>query len=264
MLDKAELIARLRPLGFDIVEPQRLTATEQIAAFASAELVVGPSGSGMFNAAFCRPGTKLIDIESEPHWIYPHCCLFASAELEHCIFEGLAADRDWSTHHKPWRVNVEALLRRTAQFAPREAPTSAGTVRSAPALWSAPPHTGEDYRAVLQRFHQAFAPETYLEIGVADGGTLKLARCPSIGIDPAFRAETPLTEGKTFCGLFQMTSDAFFKRHDPSAIFGQPIDKPTGLIAVTRLDATSTILADGYFELTAEYKQQTQSEHGQA
>ena len=67
MLNEEELIARLRPLGFDIIEPQSLTATEQIAAFASADLVVGPSGSGMFNAVFCRPGAKLIDMKSEPH-----------------------------------------------------------------------------------------------------------------------------------------------------------------------------------------------------
>jgi capsular polysaccharide biosynthesis protein len=60
MLNEAALIERLRPLGFDIVEPQCLTAAAQIAAFAAADLVVGPSGSRMFNAVFCRPGTKLI------------------------------------------------------------------------------------------------------------------------------------------------------------------------------------------------------------
>ena len=120
MLNEAELIDRLRPLGFDIVEPQLLTAAEQIAAFAAADVVVGPSGAGMFNAVFCRPGTRLIDIESEPHWIYPHSCLFASAELDYGIMEGLAADNDWSRHHKPWRVNIDALLRRIATIVPRK------------------------------------------------------------------------------------------------------------------------------------------------
>jgi hypothetical protein len=55
MLNEAALIARLRALAFDIIEPEHLTATEQIAAFMSADLVVGPSGSGMFNAVFCHP-----------------------------------------------------------------------------------------------------------------------------------------------------------------------------------------------------------------
>ncbi len=354
MLNEAELIARLRPLGFDIIEPQRLTAVEQVAAFASAELVVGPSGSGMFNAVFCLPGTKLIDIESEPHWIQPHCCLFASAGLQYGIFEGLAADRDWSVHHKPWRVNMEALLQRIETFAPQ----SAGPSRTArpeaadgQSLWSIPTLTGEDYRTVLQRFHKAFNPATYLEIGVGDGATMRLASCPAIGIDPEFRAKTSLTENKRFCCLYQMTSDAFFKSHDPTAILGQPIEMafldgmhwfefllrdfinverhckpntilfmhdcmptdayvarrdsgdprmralsatpdwwtgdvwkmaaillkyrpdlqllplnaaPTGLIATTGLDPSSTILADNYFELVAEYREQTLAESGEA
>jgi len=354
MLNEAALIARLRPLGFDIVETQFLTAAEQVAAFASADLVVGPSGSGMFNAVFCQPGTRLIDIESEPHWIYPHCCLFASAGLQYGIFEGVAADRDWSVHHKPWRVNVDALLQRIVGFAPR----ASGFGRSEAAhpiagqpLWSVPKLKGEQYRTVLQRFHQAFKPATYLEIGVADGATMELATCPAIGIDPDFRLEWPLINNKPFCCLYRMTSDSFFKRHSPTLIFGQPVEmafldgmhwfefllrdfinveshcrpnsvvfmhdcvptddyiarrdptktqreelapnpdwwtgdvwkfvaillkhrrdlkitafnaEPTGLIAVTHLDPTSTLLSERYFDLVEEYRGQTLSDAGEA
>ena len=121
MLNEEELVGRLQDLGFDVVEPERLSAAEQISQFAGADLVVGPSGSGMFNSVLCREGTKLIDIESEPHWIYPHTCLFASAGLRYGIFEGLAANRDWSVHHRPFTVNIEALLRRIEAFDPREA-----------------------------------------------------------------------------------------------------------------------------------------------
>jgi hypothetical protein len=53
-------------------------------------------------------------------------------------------------------------------------------------FWSTPDLGGEDYQIVLQRFHQAFKPQNYLEIGVADGATLELAECFSIGIDPRF------------------------------------------------------------------------------
>jgi hypothetical protein len=102
MQNEGALIEQLRLSGFDIIEPQFLTAAEQIATFASAELVVGPSGAGLFNVVFCKPGTKVIDIESEPHWIHPHSCLFASSGLHYGIFEGLAADCGWSVHHKPW------------------------------------------------------------------------------------------------------------------------------------------------------------------
>lgn len=230
MLNEHALIERLRPLGFEIIEPEHLSATEQVAAFASASLIVGPSGSAMFNAVFCHPGTRLIDIESEPHWIYPHCCLFASAGLDYGIFEGQAENRDWSVHHKPWHVNIDALLQRIESFAPGQgssplpAVIPAANKAAGQSLWAVPALEGEYYRAVLERFHLAFNPATYLEIGVADGGTLALATCPAIGVDPDFRLQHTVMDNKPFCCLYRMTSDKFFESQNPGLIFGQAVD----------------------------------------
>jgi capsular polysaccharide biosynthesis protein len=361
MQNEGVLIERLHSLGFDIIEPQFLSASQQIGTFAAADFVLGPSGAGMFNVAFCTPGTTVIDIESEPHWIYPHTCLFASAGLHYGIFEGLASDRDWSVHHKPWSANVDALLQRIAMlqdrttntfapgpFAPGTDAAGAGVEQP---FWSTPDLGGEDYKIVLQRFHQAFKPQSYLEIGVADGATLELAECFSIGVDPRFAIDRPITKDKSACCLFQMTSDNFFQNANPSAIFGRPVDMafldgmhlfefllrdfinverhckqnsiifihdclptdqyvgrrevndhalktrsrhqawwtgdvwkvleiltkyradlrvvifnafPTGLVAVTRLDPSSTLLADRYFDLVTEYKNRELIEHGNA
>jgi len=116
MLNETELVEQLVKLNFQIVVPEKLTAVEQIRTFSAAELVVGPAGSGMFNAVFCHPSTKLIDIESEPHWIHAHRSLFASCGLRYGIFAGSATDRDYTAHHKPWTVNIPALLRRIKAF----------------------------------------------------------------------------------------------------------------------------------------------------
>ena len=116
MLNEAELIKRLKAMGFQIVNPEELSVREQIRVFSSASMVVGPSGSGMFNVVFCHPGTKVIDIESEPHWIHAHLCLFSSCNLRFGIFVGNAADRDFTTHHKPWQVNITALLDQIQAF----------------------------------------------------------------------------------------------------------------------------------------------------
>jgi capsular polysaccharide biosynthesis protein len=116
MLNETELVERLAKLNFQIVFPEKLTAVEQIRTFSAAELVVGPAGSGMFNAVFCHPATKLIDIESEPHWIHAHRSLFASCGLRYGIFAGSATDRDYTTHHKQWKVNIPALLARIKVF----------------------------------------------------------------------------------------------------------------------------------------------------
>jgi capsular polysaccharide biosynthesis protein len=112
MLNEAELVERLIAHDFRIVYPERLSVAEQILEFSSAELVVGPSGSGMFNVVFCHPGTKVIDIESEPHWIHAHRSLFSSCDLRYGIFVGKAVSRNFSAHHQPWKVNIKALIAR--------------------------------------------------------------------------------------------------------------------------------------------------------
>lgn len=116
MLNEDVLAARLADLNFEVIEPERLGVEEQIAAFASADMVVGPSGSAMFNTVFCRPGTKVVDIESEPNWIYAHAGLFASCGLRYGLVVGRADPSDASPVHRRWTVDVEALMARLAAF----------------------------------------------------------------------------------------------------------------------------------------------------
>lgn len=116
MQNEAELIERLRGMAFHIVNPEKLSVPEQVRIFSSASMVVGPSGSGMFNVVFCHRGTKVIDVESEPHWIHAHLCLFSSCGLRFGIFVGKAVDKEFTTHHKPWSVNIEALIDRIDAF----------------------------------------------------------------------------------------------------------------------------------------------------
>jgi len=117
MQNEPELIEQLVHLGFRIVTPETLSVAEQITEFSSAEMVVGPSGSGMFNVVFCHPGTKVIDIESEPHWIHAHRCLFTSCRLRYGIFVGNALDRSFEVHHQPWKVNIDGLISQIKAFA---------------------------------------------------------------------------------------------------------------------------------------------------
>ena len=112
MLNEEELARRLVAEGFDLVRTHDMTVREQIEAFSSADLIVGASGSALFNVVFSHPGTKLVDIESEPHWIFAHQNLFGSCGLDYGIFEAKARDQDWSVHHKPFSVNVDALMSR--------------------------------------------------------------------------------------------------------------------------------------------------------
>lgn len=116
MLNEAEAAAAMAGLGFEVIEPEQSSPAEQIAAFASADVVVGPAGSGLFNVVFCRPGTKVLDIESEPNWIYAHTGLFASCKARYGLFVGAVDPADPAPVHKRFSVDVPALVARVAEF----------------------------------------------------------------------------------------------------------------------------------------------------
>lgn len=75
------------------------------------------------------------------------------------------------------------------------------------------------YLRTLAQVHERLQPDRYLEIGIRKGGSLALAKCQSIGIDPAFDVATPPPHAK----LFRLTSDDFFERIGRKAI-DRPID----------------------------------------
>ncbi len=60
----------------------------------------------------------------------------------------------------------------------------------------------------LARLHQVLQPKRYLEIGVQDGHSLKLASCPAIGIDP--HAKRGLESQIPNATIHRIPSDEFF------------------------------------------------------
>src|SRR3954453_22500899 len=69
-----------------------------------------------------------------------------------------------------------------------------------------------EYLDFLARMHAAVQPEAYLEIGLRHGDSLALARCPALGVDPAFNLRVQLGENVT---LLRETSDEYFGREKP-------------------------------------------------
>ena len=70
---------------------------------------------------------------------------------------------------------------------------------------------GHDYGHMLSLLHGAIRPTNYLEIGIYEGSSLSLARCPSVGVDPDYRIAGEL---QSPAELFRMESDAFFADTD--------------------------------------------------
>ena len=60
----AEIFEKLQPLGFRRYELETMSVGDQIKLFYNAECVIGPHGAGLANIAFCREGTKVIEINT--------------------------------------------------------------------------------------------------------------------------------------------------------------------------------------------------------
>lgn len=67
---------------------------------------------------------------------------------------------------------------------------------------------------MLRRAHEALPPPAYIEIGVDEGNTLRLALPGTqvIGIDPCPRLTVP---ARANTRIFQMTSDEYFANNSP-------------------------------------------------
>ena len=83
---------------------------------------------------------------------------------------------------------------------------------------------GEDYFRILERVQGHLRPRTYVEIGVAEGSSIRLAGpgTRAIGVDPKPHLKFELGPNVS---IFAETSDAFFARHDLRAeLGGLPVD----------------------------------------
>lgn len=85
-------------------------------------------------------------------------------------------------------------------------------------------HSGPLYSDFVASMTRAKHARGYLEVGVRDGSTLMKVDCPSIGVDPCFQITGNVIGKKSRLHLYQMTSDAFFRDHDPSRILDAPVD----------------------------------------
>ncbi len=78
MINEIEVEDILRRRGYEIVYPESLSLTQQMRSLRGARVVIGPSGSGMFNTIFAPPGCRIVDIETYHHTVRQHAKLYAS------------------------------------------------------------------------------------------------------------------------------------------------------------------------------------------
>ena len=64
-LNENDCIKLLDTLNFKLIDPSKLSLSQQVEAFSTAEIILGPHGAGLTNIMFCNPGTKVIEIRSQ-------------------------------------------------------------------------------------------------------------------------------------------------------------------------------------------------------
>jgi capsular polysaccharide biosynthesis protein len=84
--------------GFEAVECSMLAVRQQAGLFASAAVVVAAHGAAATNLAFCRPGTRVLELFG-PEYVNPcYRDLCVAAELRHAAVIGNG--RDWQVYLK--------------------------------------------------------------------------------------------------------------------------------------------------------------------
>jgi capsular polysaccharide biosynthesis protein len=63
LINELDLETALAARGFAIVRPATLSVREQVALFHGADVVVAATGAAMANILFCRPGTKVVELQ---------------------------------------------------------------------------------------------------------------------------------------------------------------------------------------------------------
>jgi len=82
ILNEDEVLAVLRPLGFEVVDPGTLPVLDQIRLFAEADVIVAPHGASLANLPFCSPGASLLEL-------FPSQSMVADYWKMTCGIEGL-------------------------------------------------------------------------------------------------------------------------------------------------------------------------------
>lgn len=116
LLDEQALIDRLAALGYLAIEPEFMAVEEQIRHFAAADRIVAIGGAGLFNAVFCRPGARIMDIESTALFLDAHSNVFAGAGLDYGLMIGREDPADSSVAHRRWSIDLDAAMPVIAGF----------------------------------------------------------------------------------------------------------------------------------------------------
>jgi capsular polysaccharide biosynthesis protein len=108
LLNEDAVIAKLQPLGFVPIKPERIGLPDQVRLFRGAEAIVAPHGAGLTNIGYCRPGAILLELFMDA---YVNWCLRRLAAVKTLRYDcllGRSVD-SWSgdPHTLRWQISPD-------------------------------------------------------------------------------------------------------------------------------------------------------------
>lgn len=104
--NELEIQRTMTRLGFEVAYPELMSFEQQIATFAQARMLVGPSGSGMLNAMFAPDGCGVLDLESYTTTVRQHAKIYGSCGHRYGFcFGRYADDREVPGFMRAWTVD---------------------------------------------------------------------------------------------------------------------------------------------------------------
>ena len=87
--NETELMARLKPLGYESMQLESLPLSTQIHLFRQAKSIIAPHGAGLSLLSFTRPGTRVLEIFGGD---YVNVCFWALADLVKANYTYMISD----------------------------------------------------------------------------------------------------------------------------------------------------------------------------
>ncbi len=116
VLNEAEVMDLLAPLGFEIVKPETLSIGDQVKLFSQAEIVIAAHGSALTNLYFTSLGARVVDM-IEPHMNSFRYVFWSLCEsLGHQYWYLDAESVENSSGRADMRVDIEKLAATVARI----------------------------------------------------------------------------------------------------------------------------------------------------
>ena len=112
-LENSARIERIfKAKGFELIYPEELSITQQIALFSDTAILAGEAGSSLHNSIFCPPNVVVINLQSgrQNHFIQAGLCHWYHQDILYVF--GKTETSDWDTNFKIRGRDCRAAIKR--------------------------------------------------------------------------------------------------------------------------------------------------------